>query len=68
MDVTFARIVLPAIGGIAGGALGAVDGTALAGPFGGAVGAVALGAGGAELGSYLADLYAADAPRPRGCR
>lgn len=68
MDVTFARVVLPAIGGIAGGALGAVGGTALAGPFGGAAGAFALGAGGAELGSYLADLYAADAPRPRGCR
>ncbi|AXK42355.1 hypothetical protein DVR09_08395 [Erythrobacter aureus] len=68
MDVTFARVVLPAIGGIAGGAIGAVGGTALAGPFGGAAGAVALGAGGAELGSYLADLYAADAPRPRGCR
>lgn len=68
MDVTFARVVLPAIGGIAGGALGAVGGTALAGPLGGAAGAVALGAGGAELGSYLADLYAADAPRPRGCR
>jgi RHS repeat-associated protein len=68
MDVTFARIVLPAIGGIVGGALGAAGGTAIAGPFGGAAGAVALGAGGAELGSWLADLYAADAPKLRGCR
>jgi RHS repeat-associated protein len=68
MDVTFARVVLPAIGGLAGGVIGGIGGSALAGPFGGAVGAVALGAGGAELGSWLAELYAAESPKPRGCR
>jgi RHS repeat-associated protein len=67
MDVTFARVVLPAIGGIAGGALGGLGGSALGGPFGGAAGAFAGGAGGAELGSWLADLYAANAPKPGGC-
>jgi RHS repeat-associated protein len=68
MDVTFARIVLPAIGGIAGGTLGAVAGTALGGPLGGAALGFGGGVAGAELGTRLANWIAADAPQPRGCR
>ena len=73
MDVTFARVVLPAIGGIAGGVVGGLAG-GLAGA--GTPASLLLGAGGATLGAaagaaageWLADKIANAAALPRpGC-
>ncbi|MEH3098720.1 RHS repeat domain-containing protein [Sphingomonas adhaesiva] len=66
MDVEFARIVLPAIGGIGGGVLGGALGEFL-GPIGAAAGGFAGGSAGAKLGDYLADKYTEARTPDGGC-
>jgi len=64
LDVTAARVLLPAAGGIGGGVIGGGAGGVVGGPVGGFLGGAGLGVAGVEGGDALANEYA----QARGCQ